>query len=92
MKTNYLCKDCKHCFITLRNQLFYAFHDSEFRYSCRRSYEEARINFNPVTGSKIVKNKYELCTLSRLNPNKCGPDAKYWAPKNKKDLFLALIK
>lgn len=92
MKTNYLCKDCKHCFITLSNQLFYAFHDTEFRYSCRKAYEETRINFNPVTGGKKGKSRYKLCTFSRADSNLCGPDAKYWAPKHKKDLFLAISK
>lgn len=92
MKTNYLCKDCKHCFITLGNQLFYAFHDSEFRYSCRKSSEETRINFNPVTGGKKVKAKYVTCSLSRVDEKLCGPDGKYWAPKHKKDLFLAILK
>lgn len=92
MKTNYLCKDCKHCFITLKNQFIYAFHDSEFRYSCRKSYEDTGVNFNPVTGNEKVKINYAICTLSRSNPNKCGPDGKYWAPKHKKDLFLAITK
>jgi hypothetical protein len=92
MKSNFLCKDCKHCFISIRNQILFAFYETEFRYSCRKAYEEQHINYNPVTGGKREKGKYKLCTTSRSDEKLCGADAKYWAPKHKKDLFRILLK
>lgn len=95
MKTNYLCKDCKYSVITLRDQLIWAFHDSEHRYRCKKTIEEHEPKINLVTGKRIESNKkYELCSVARLNikSSECGPEAKYWAPKNKKDLFRALSK
>jgi hypothetical protein len=95
VKTNYLCKDCKYSVITLRDQILWAFNDSEHRYSCKKSAEEQEPKINLVTG-KLTKKKttYELCSVARLDAkgSECGPEAKYWAPKHKKDLFRALIK
>ena len=63
------------------------------RYSCKKDAEHKEASFNPVTGRKVEpKIKYEWCSVARLKGSECGPEAKYWAPKHKKDLFRALIK
>lgn len=93
VKTNYLCKDCNYSVITLRDQIIWAFHDHEFRYSCKKSPEEHEPKINLVTGKRIKKKTtYEWCSVARLKGSECGPEAKYWAPKHKKDLFHALLK
>ena len=93
VKTNYLCKDCKHSFITVRDQIIWAFQDSEYKYSCRKVSEEKEDNINLVTGRK-EKGKiiYQKCSLVRYLNTECGPEAKYWAPKYTKDVFRALLK
>lgn len=93
MKTSYFCKDCKYSFIAIKDQIIYAFSDSPMRYSCKKDAENREESFNPVTGRKVkAKIKYEYCWVARLKNGYCGEEAKYWAPKNKKDLFRALIK
>jgi hypothetical protein len=60
-------------------------------YKCAKSFSPAHEISHPVVGTQKVKAKMDYCEVYR-NHGKCGPDAKYWAPKKKKDLFKMLTK
>jgi hypothetical protein len=60
-------------------------------YKCAKFPKEATIVENVVTGPQKVKPKLPYCEIVRRH-GECGQNAKYWAPKHKKDLFKALTK
>ena len=63
------------------------------RYHCQKGKQEEPAKIDAITGRKTkTKITYKYCFLARLNNELCGPDAKYWAPKHKKDLFRAITK
>jgi hypothetical protein len=90
MSEQVLCKDCKHSFRKLADFPQW-FTGSELR--CRLNYIENEIMENRVTGNVKVAPYYARCSASRVDWNiapgteRCGKDGKWWAPKNKQDLF-----
>ena len=85
-----LCKDCVHGFIPWTDfPSVYLFNTRHF-YKCKKSSRTEITDFNPVTGYTIKKADYKNCWEERTTEGNCGPDAKYWAPKHKKDLFKLL--
>jgi hypothetical protein len=73
-----LCKDCKHAsWNPLRL----------YSWQCRREKVPGKINEDLVTGPKFEKPYYESCEIARASFSTCGKEGKFWAPKNKKDLF-----
>lgn len=89
--SEYLCKDCKHSFRTVKLVLAHGF-NSQYSRLCRLSYKEAHIEKNPVVGDVHHKAEYENCSSYRIRSADCGPDAKFWQPKGKKDLFKFITK
>lgn len=81
-----LCKDCKHRFVPIANWILPA----EYRGLCRKSYTPAHQEFNVVTGMKKVPAKYEGCSTFRIKSTDCGPQAKFWEPKDPKKFFTLL--
>ena len=88
-ETQYLCKDCKHSFVYLIDQIFYLGRPPVISYTCRKSFIPAKVEFDPVLGNKKGKGEYSSCRYMRGSG--CA-GAKYWTPKHKKDLFKALTK
>lgn len=98
-----LCKDCKHSFVPgyykFLNIIFKLGFASEPQYHCRKTYQEKRTEYNPVTGTTYVGARYESCSLTRsfyrhrTDPvADCGPKGQLWQPKYKKDLFLSITR
>lgn len=87
--TTYLCKDCKHSFIPISALLWYS---SKYSRHCKLSYEEARIDIDPVIGEIKKPGGYQSCSIYRLGMKDCGPEAKFWQPKEKKGLFKLIVK
>jgi hypothetical protein len=90
----FLCKDCKHCFVTPTDAILYAFDwNNKHRYSCRKSWSEPKID-NLVVGS-TSKGFYYTCSAARIGKSvegNCGQDAFYWEPKDKRNLFKFMMK
>jgi hypothetical protein len=97
--TEYLCKDCIH---SRCSKIYTFFHyiiefkaPGSYSYRCAKSPSGEKITFNPVTGNEKVKVEMERCETMRrsfVGEDRCGPEAKYWTPKKKKDLFKMLTK
>lgn len=94
--TNYLCKDCKHAVIPKKAYLSYLFElkaPASHWYKCGKTSKGVVVKDDPVTGPKTVFKDMDYCAVARINDtDRCGPDAKYWEPKHKKDLFKFLAK
>ena len=92
----YLCKDCKHAFVTWVDRLFYLFDTTnKYKYTCRKSWQPTKQEINPVTGLETMKAKYQGCASFRIGHGEegnCGYEAYYWQPKDKKDLFKLIDK
>lgn len=86
MNDKVLCKDCKHSFRTWYDILFM----SSKRYSmkCRKSYKPAEDEEDLVLGPKFVPEHYESCGQTRIRSSGCGPEGKWWQPKDPKKLFF----
>lgn len=94
-ESEYLCKDCKHSFMKLSDKIFTLGGKvgvTKYSYRCRKSFVEQEIKYDPVLGQEKIKPEYQSCIWSRRKDSECGPDAKYWRPKRKKDLFKMLTK
>lgn len=93
--SNYLCKDCKHSristFAKVGSYIFEWSPPKSHWYKCAKSIEPEHDVVDPVTGPKTIKADMDYCQIQRKY-GKCGTDAKYWAPKKKKDLFKMLTK
>jgi len=93
-ETEYLCKDCKHCVMD-KYGLITSFGGllgvKDWMFKCSKIVYPAKVVVNPVTGPEKIKEKLTYCSIARNSEN-CGPNAKYWTPKHKKDLFKALTK
>jgi hypothetical protein len=87
MSNELLCKDCKHGFVTVMSWLQYS---GKYRYYCRKAFVPAETRVDPVTGPEKTKARYESCSIARIESKKCGPEAKNWEPKSKKQFFLAI--
>jgi hypothetical protein len=87
MSERVLCKDCKHSFKPLSDWIF----ADSYSLRCKLAHVEEKIVDDPVTGPKKEPAYYERCTNARYewlrNKDNCGPDGKFWQPKNKKGLF-----
>jgi hypothetical protein len=90
----YLCKDCKHSTMLMIDRIL-TFNGlvcvSGADHRCARFPQEATIVENMVTGPEKIKAKLPYCEIVRRH-GACGQNAKYWAPKKKKDLFKMLTK
>jgi hypothetical protein len=96
--SEYLCKDCKHSFRSVTDIFLLGF-NSSLAYKCKLMYKESAPEPNPVTGVKIKPAHYESCSIARMDylsasrkDSNCGPDAKWWQPKDKKQLFRLIAK
>lgn len=87
MKEQVLCKDCRHSFIPWINWFLVPAH---YRRNCRKSYQPAHEESSPVIGTVKVPAKYEGCTTFRIRSADCGPEGKYWEPKDPKKFFVYL--
>ena len=87
MSEQVLCKDCRHSFTPWINWFLVP---AQYRRSCRKSYQPAREEFNPVVGTIRVPAKYEGCSTFRISSKDCGPDAQHWEPKDPKKFFVYL--
>lgn len=97
-----LCQDCRHSFIPVSqwiflpvkwmDRLFNNDDSDQWYYRCRKVIKEQRTEFNPVTGSKLLKQEHKLCVSARDRYNQeCGPEGKLWTPKYRRD-FLVWLK
>jgi len=92
-KDVYLCKDCKHRKMDLFAWVFTLGGNvnlQDWMYTCRKSVRLEKRVINPVTGPEKIKKKLEFCSTARISNEFCGPDARHWSPKHKKDLFKAI--
>lgn len=78
-----LCKDCQHSRAKWHTRIL----NDSYGWSCELDYCEPRVN--PVTGC-ITSGFYHSCAATRTDINICGPTAKAWQPRTKKDLFTLL--
>lgn len=89
-----LCKDCIHSRMSVIDKIFTLggkIGVSDINYKCSKLKEPAKVIQDMVLGPKKIKAKLPFCDLTRRHGD-CGPTAKYWAPKRKKDLFKMLTK
>ncbi len=91
MKSQLLCKDCKHGFRQIKDLPIW---NSEYAWKCRKSWIDPKKEENPVIGPRNFKGYYESCSIVRLHRasynNNCGKEGLWWEPKNKKGLFLLI--
>jgi hypothetical protein len=90
----YLCKDCKFSKMDISDTIFTlggTVGATSSMFKCTRAVKSARVIADPVIGHKKVKSEMSYCSVER-SYSKCGPDAKHWVPKHKKDLFKMLTK
>lgn len=88
--TQHLCKDCIHSRISYFDKFgSYIFEFSAPKassYMCSKKFKPEKEIIDPVIGTTKEKSTMTYCSVERKNGN-CGPTAKYWQPKHKKDLF-----
>ena len=60
-------------------------------YRCSKAIKPAHYTNDIVTGLIKINAEIPFCTMERHHGN-CGPTAKHWSPKHKKDLFKVLTK
>jgi hypothetical protein len=68
--------------------------NNKYRYTCRKSFKPATVEYDPVVGSETKKGRYDTCSVSRIGkagPDNCGEKAYFWEPKNKKGLFKQIL-
>jgi hypothetical protein len=90
----YLCKDCKFSKMSIANNIFTLgglVGAKGFMYKCTRTSKPARDIIDPIIGSARIKAEISYCELERRHGD-CGPTAKNWTAKHKKDLFKMLTK
>ena len=90
MEQQVLCKDCKHSFRQFGDWLAYG--SASIAFSCRKTYKPKHNEPDPVLGSRVVKAKYDTCSVARIGTpgrdhGRCGESGLWWEPKNKRDLF-----
>ena len=89
---DYPCIQCKHSFTGLSARVFWFGHPPAIFYKCRKAYVPAYVESTAVHGNVRVAEKYKSCSTARIQEEFCGPEAKQWTPKHKKDLFKMLTK
>ena len=87
-----LCKNCIHGFVPLADWPNYYILRSHHWMKCRKTGKLDESTFNPVTGYIKKKADYKDCWEERDRSGGCGPSAKFWSPKHKKDLFKLLTR
>ena len=90
----YLCKDCKFSKMSIANNIFTLgglVGTKGFMYKCTRTSKPARDIIDPIVGIARIKADISYCELERKHGD-CGPTAKNWSAKHKKDLFKMLTK
>lgn len=89
-----LCKDCKFSKMSLTNRIITLNGNlgaRGFMYKCTKTYKPGHNIIDPVTGPEYVNPAISYCEVERKHGD-CGPTAKNWIPKKKKDLFKMLTK
>ena len=89
-----LCKDCKFSKLSTINNIMTLggmVGTKDFMYKCSKAVTPAREIIDPVTGPAKIKAEVSYCSIERKHGD-CGPTAKFWIPKHKKDLFKLLTK
>lgn len=89
-----LCKDCKFSKMNLFNKITTLgglVGAKGYMYQCAKTFKPAKDIIDPVTGPEIKKSEMSYCESERKHGD-CGPTAKHWVPKHKKDLFKMLTK
>ena len=89
MSEEYLCKDCKHSFMTIHDLLFGT---RQYSMKCRLNYKEEEVKIDFVVGPEQVPGKYQSCQITRFHSGPCGQEGRMWAPKKKTDLFKLIRK
>ena len=90
----YICKDCKFSKMDVLDTIFTLGGRMGVRgsmYNCAKTVKLAHSVLDPVTGPERVKPEMPYCSVERKYGD-CGPNAKHWVPKHKKDLFKMLTK
>ena len=90
----YLCKDCKYSKMDILSyvvSLGGRVGVKDWMYKCKKSEAPAKEVIDMVTGPKIIKPELLYCDVERKH-GECGPTAKHWQPKHKKDLFKMITK
>lgn len=90
----YLCKDCKFSKMDVLDTIFtlggrVCVVSSMYR--CSKSIQPAHYINDIVTGPVKINAEIPFCAIERGHGS-CGPSAKHWVPKHKKDLFKMLTK
>ena len=90
----YLCKDCKYSKMDILSyvvSLGGRVGVKDWMYKCKKSDKPAKEVIDMVTGPKIIKPELLYCDVERKH-GECGPTARNWQPKHKKDLFKMITK
>jgi hypothetical protein len=98
-----LCRDCRHSFIPVDQWFFLPLMwlarlvedngSDQFAYRCRKVVKEQRTEFNPVSGSKLLKREHMLCSFARGKyEEECGFSGRLYVPKRKQDFLVWLKK
>ena len=89
-----LCKDCKFSTLGLANNIMTLgglVGAKAFMYKCTKTFVPEKELVDPVVGITKEESKMSYCETERKH-GLCGPTAKHWVPKHKKDLFKMLTK
>lgn len=92
---NLLCKDCKFSKMDVLDTIFTLggrVGVTSSMYRCSKSIQPAHYINDIVTGLIKINAEIPFCSVERGNHGNCGPTAKHWSPKHKKDLFKVLTK
>lgn len=92
MNKELLCKDCIHGYVKWDDLPNYWFFGNAHWMKCKKTGKMDEDSFNPVTGYRKKKPEYKDAWDERNRQGSCGPAAKHWSPKNKKDLFKLLTR
>lgn len=91
-----ICKDCVHSFVLIKDLYNYWINDHNGHYSmlCKKTAEIDKSKFSPVIGYLDKNPTLRRCEEERegFDHRRCGPNAKHWSPKKKKDLFKLLAR
>jgi hypothetical protein len=88
-----ICKDCVHSFVPIRD-LYDYWINGHYSMLCKKTAEMDESKFSPVVGYLDKNPIYRRCAVERerFTHTACGPSAKHWSPKKKKDLFKLLAR
>lgn len=90
----YICKDCKFSKMDISDIIFTLGGNvgvTNSMFMCSKTITSANITVDPVIGHKKIKHEMPYCSVER-KWGECGPEARHWIPKHKKDLFKMLTK